>query len=98
MGFVSTVKQLACCLERLRDDLTAAVVASDSTSEATLAAGTVTVANTAVTAATRILFNRHVAGGTTGNLSYSITPNVGITFTSSSNTDTSTITYHVVQP
>ncbi|MFE7128966.1 glycosyl hydrolase family 28-related protein [Streptomyces sp. NPDC057617] len=65
---------------------------------ATLAAGTVTVANTGVTANTRIVPFRQAAGGTLGHLSVSRTPGTSFTITSSSNTDTSVVAWLLVEP
>lgn len=60
---------------------------------ATLVAGTVTVANTAVTASSELFLSRKTIGGTTGTLSYTVSAGVGFTITSSSNTDTSVISW-----
>ncbi|MET9816507.1 glycosyl hydrolase family 28-related protein [Streptomyces sp. NPDC006355] len=60
---------------------------------ATLAAGTVTVANTSVTANTRVAPFRQAAGGTLGHLSVTKNPGVGFTITSSSNADTSVVAW-----
>lgn len=60
---------------------------------AVLVAGTVTVADTAVTSTSTMIFSRKVVGGTLGNLSYTVSAGVGFTITSTSNTDTSTISY-----
>lgn len=64
----------------------------------TLAAGTVTVANTSVTATTRIVPVRQAAGGTLGHLSVLHDPGVGFTITSSSATDASTVAWLLVEP
>lgn len=63
---------------------------------AVLVAGTVTVANTSVTAATLALIGRSTAGGTLGHLSYTVVPGTSITITSSSATDTSTVIYLLI--
>jgi hypothetical protein len=60
---------------------------------ATLAAGTVTVANTSVTANTRVAPFRQAAGGTLGHLSVTKNPGVGFTITSSNNADTSVVAW-----
>lgn len=65
---------------------------------ATLAAGTVTVANTSVTANSRIFIQRRVAGGTLGFLTYTKTNGTSFTINSSSNTDTSTVDWLIVEP
>jgi hypothetical protein len=65
--------------------------------DATLVAGTVTVANTTVTANTKILVSRKVAGGTLGFLAYSVTAATSFTITSSSASDTSTVTYFLIE-
>lgn len=65
---------------------------------ATLAAGTVTVANTSVTATTRVLAFRQTAGGTLGHLSTTQTAGTSFTITSSSNTETSTVIWVLVEP
>jgi len=65
---------------------------------AVLAAGTVTVANTSVTANSRIFLTSNVDGGTPGWLRVSA-KTVGTSFviTSSSNTDTSTVAWMIVE-
>lgn len=67
--------------------------------QATLVAGTVVVSNTTVTASTRIFLSRETAGGTLGHLSISAR-SAGTSFTilSSSNTDTSTINWLLIEP
>ena len=65
---------------------------------ATLVAGTVTVANTNVTANARIFLTVQTPGGTQGHLSVSRTAGTSFTITSTSNTDTSTVAYHIVKP
>ena len=62
-------------------------------STTTLVAGTKAVANTAVTSSTKVLFCRATLGGTPGHLSYTVSAGVGITFNSSSSSDTSSINY-----
>ena len=62
-----------------------------------LASGTVTVATTAVTAASKIFLTRAVAGGTQGNLSVgTITANTSFTITSDSSSDTSTVNWLII--
>jgi hypothetical protein len=65
--------------------------------DAVLVAGTVTVTNTTVTANTKILLSRKTIGGTVGNLSYTLSAGASFTINSSSGTDTSTITYMLVE-
>src|SRR5688500_1057653 len=65
---------------------------------ATLVAGTVTVANTSVTANSRIFIQRQAAGGTLGNITYTASAGVSFTINSSSATDTSTVDWHIVEP
>lgn len=65
--------------------------------DATLVAGTVTIANTTVTANTRIMLSRKTAGGTLGNLTYTISAGVSFTINSSSGADTSTVSYMLVE-
>jgi hypothetical protein len=64
---------------------------------AVLVAGTVTVANTSVTANTQVRYARKTIGGTVGNMSYTISAGVGFTLASSSNTDTSTIDWELIE-
>lgn len=72
---------------------------------ATLVAGTVTVANTSVTANSRIFLQRQTDGGTVG-ASYSITRSAGISFTvtakdgagATNTTDTSILAYQIFEP
>ncbi len=59
--------------------------------------GTIVVANTSVTANSRVLYGRATPGGTLGHLSYTIQPGVSITFLSTGN-ETSTIAYKVLEP
>lgn len=66
---------------------------------ATLVAGTVTVANTSVTASSRILVTSNVDGGTPGFLRVSSrVAGTSFTVTSSSGTDTSTFAYEIFEP
>lgn len=66
---------------------------------ATLAAGTVTVANTSVTATTRIFLTSQADGGTPGWLRVSArTAATSFTITSSSATDTSTVAWFMAEP
>lgn len=69
---------------------------SQQAGTATLVAGTVTVANTAITANSVIRYWRTTAGGTLGFLSLTLTAGTSFTITSSSGTDTSTIYYEIV--
>ncbi|MET9304999.1 glycosyl hydrolase family 28-related protein [Streptomyces cellulosae] len=65
---------------------------------ATLAAGTVTVANTSVTADSRVVVVRQEAGGTLGHLSVTKTAGASFTVDSSSATDTSTVAWVLLEP
>lgn len=66
---------------------------------ATLVAGTVTVANTSVTATTRIMLTPQTGGGTPGFLRISArTAGTNFTITSSSGTDTSTVAWLLLEP
>ncbi|MBD0837362.1 right-handed parallel beta-helix repeat-containing protein [Streptomyces sp. TRM68416] len=65
---------------------------------ATLAAGTATIANTSITATSRVFLTRQAPGGTLGHLSYTRDPGVGFTITSSDAGDTSTVEYLIVEP
>jgi hypothetical protein len=66
---------------------------------ATLVAGTVTVANTSVTANTRIWLTTQDDAGTPGFLRISTrTPGTNFTILSSSNADTSTVAWMLVEP
>lgn len=65
--------------------------------QATLTAGTVTVANTSVTANTRPFLSRMAAGGTTGQLSCTVSAGVSFTITSSSGTDTSSVNWLLIE-
>lgn len=65
---------------------------------ATLVAGTVTIANTSVTANTRIFLSRTTTGGTAGHLSSTRIANTSFTINSSSGTDTSTVDWLLVEP
>lgn len=66
---------------------------------ATLVAGTVTVANTSVTASTRIFVSRQASGGTLGHLSIgTVTAATSFVINSSSATDTSTVAWLLIEP
>jgi hypothetical protein len=66
---------------------------------AVLSGGTVTVACTSVTAATRIFLTREVAGGTVGDLRVGgRSAGVSFTISSASGSDTSTVAYLLVEP
>lgn len=64
---------------------------------AVLAAGTRTIANTTVTANTLLFHSRKIAGGTLGNLTYTITPGIAFTINSDNGGDTSTVSYLLVE-
>ena len=66
---------------------------------ATLAGGTISIANTSITATTRILYNRITTGGTVGHLRIA-SRSVGTNFviTSSSGTETSTVDWFLMEP
>ncbi|MFF9270419.1 right-handed parallel beta-helix repeat-containing protein [Streptomyces rochei] len=64
----------------------------------TLAAGTVTVANTSVTANTRVAVFRQAAGGAVGHLSVTKVAGTSFTITSSSATDTSVVAWVLFEP
>jgi len=63
-----------------------------------LVAGTVTTTNTSVTANTRIFYSVQTPGGTQGFISVTRVPGTSITFTSTSNTETSTVAWLLVEP
>ncbi|MDX3455033.1 glycosyl hydrolase family 28-related protein [Streptomyces sp. ME02-8801-2C] len=65
---------------------------------ATLVGGTVTVANTSVTATTRVATFRQAAGGTLGHLSTTKVAATSFTITSSSASDTSTVAWVLYEP
>jgi hypothetical protein len=66
---------------------------------ATLVAGAATVANTSVTATSRIFLTSQADGGAPGSLRVSArVAGTSFTITSSSGTDTSTIAYLIVEP
>lgn len=64
-----------------------------------LVAGAKVVANTSVTANSRIFLTGQADGGTPGSLRVSArTPGTSFTITSSSGTDTSTVAYQIFEP
>ena len=65
---------------------------------ATLVGGTITVANTSVTASTRIFISRSTTGGTEGTLSTTQINATSFTVNSSSGTDTSTVNWLLIEP
>lgn len=60
---------------------------------ATLVAGTVTVTNTTVTANTIVMLTRKTAGGTLGNITYTVSAGASFTINSDNALDTSIISY-----
>jgi hypothetical protein len=64
----------------------------------TLVAGTVTINTTKVTANSRIFITRSTAGGTLGELSYTISAGVSFTVTSISALETSTFNWIIIEP
>jgi hypothetical protein len=64
---------------------------------ATLVAGTVTVTNTNITADSVVLLTRKTAGGTIGDLTYTLSAGTSFTINSASGSDTSTVSYLIVQ-
>ena len=67
-----------------------------SAGSSTLAAGTVTVSNTLVTSSSLILLSVSVVGGTQGILSYTKVAGTSFTINSSSATDTSTVSWVII--
>lgn len=66
---------------------------------ATLAAGTVTVANTSITANSRILCTGNTAGGTPGGANVSArTAGTSFTITSTNAADTSVVAFEIFEP
>lgn len=64
---------------------------------AVLVGGTVTVTNSTVTANTIVMHARKTIGGTVGNMSYTTSAGASFTINSSSGTDTSTISYFLIE-
>jgi len=64
---------------------------------ATLIAGAVTVTNTSITANSVITMTRKTAGGTLGNLTYTLSAGASFTINSDSVLDTSTVSYLIVE-
>jgi hypothetical protein len=66
--------------------------------QATLSSGTVTVANTSVTANTRIFVAHATLGGTLGHLTTTLIAATSFTINSSSGSDTSVVNWMLVEP
>lgn len=64
---------------------------------ATLVAGTVTVANPSVTANTLVMHSRKTIGGTAGNLTYTLTAGTSFTINSDNAADTSVVSYFLIE-
>ncbi len=62
-----------------------------------LVGGTVTIANSLITANSLVVMSVSKKGGTQGILSYAVTAG-SLVITSTSNTDTSTVVYLIIQP
>lgn len=71
--------------------------ANSKIGQATLVGGTVTVANTSVTANSRIFLSVSTAGGVQGLLSYTKNAGTDFTITSSNIADTSTVDWYIVE-
>jgi hypothetical protein len=65
---------------------------------ATLVGGTIAVANTSVTANTRVFISRSTTGGTEGTLSTTQIASTSFTVNSTSGTDTSTVNWLLIEP
>jgi hypothetical protein len=65
---------------------------------AAMVAGTITIANTSVTASTRVFLSHAVTGGALGHLSRTVIAGTSFTINSSSNTDTSTVNWLLIEP
>jgi hypothetical protein len=63
---------------------------------AVLVGGTVAVANTTIAASDLLVLTRKTAGGTIGDLTYTLSAGVSFTINSVSGTDTSTVTYFII--
>ena len=64
---------------------------------AAMVAGVIATSTTAITANSVVLFSRKTTGGTPGHVSYTISAGVSFTLTSTSNTETSTFDYLIVE-
>jgi hypothetical protein len=77
--------------------LSMAIGSNSRAGNVVLVGGTVTVSNSSVTDATLLIPVYKTFGGTTGTLSYTTTASTGFTITSSSATDTSTVSYILIE-
>lgn len=78
--------------------LAVATGANQRAGNATLIAGSVTVANTTVTANTIVLYSRKTSGGTIGTaMTYTVSAATSFTLTSDSALDTSTFSYFLIE-
>lgn len=66
--------------------------------EATLVGGTVTVTNANIVAGSVVQLQRKTAGGTIGDLTYTLSAATSFTINSASGSDTSTVSYVIFQP
>ncbi len=64
---------------------------------ATLVGGTVTVSNTTITANSIIYLTRKTAGGSIGDLTYTLSAATSFTINSASGTDTSTVSFVIIE-
>jgi hypothetical protein len=86
-------------VELRTDKLAISEGANDVHGQATLVAGTVTVAHTGIAANSRIFLSRNTPGGTLGFLSVgAITAGVSFVINSSNGADTSTVNWLIVTP
>lgn len=71
--------------------------ANQRAGNATLVGGTVTVNNTTVTANTIVMLSRKTAGGTLGSTTYTLSAGTSFTINSSSGSDTSVVSYLLIE-
>ena len=93
---IPTLKDQSCEIRKVKSrvaTLENGVLSEVRLGTTVLVAGTKDVDDTDITAESTVLFNRYAPGGTLGHLSYAVFPGEGITFTSSSITDTSSLNY-----
>lgn len=77
-------------------DLSSVSINIDRIGNVVLVGGTATVTMASITANSVIFLTRKIIGGTTGNLSYTISAGDSFDIDSSNNLDTSTISYLVI--
>ena len=96
MAFPSlTLQELICCVDKLRDTVTALTAAQPAFGTATLVDGEVDVVDARITDASVVVLSYNSISGTPGTLSAVLDAGVGFKIESSSGSDDSDVNYSI---